>query len=104
MLKPEDLDGLKLVDPENLATEGQVRAALENAYVQGSQGWGVRGDVAVILQLARNLRCALHLAAETESMSIKLAEAQNKLKGVQLELGRVKKQRDALEEKVAVTL
>lgn len=102
MLRIEDLEGLKIVDAANFASEIEVRDALENAYVQGSQGWGVRRDVAVILQLARNLRVQIELASTAETLreeavraGCAYAELQNKLKGMQLELGRVKKQRDA---------
>ncbi len=84
MLKLSDLDGLKLVQLTNFANVAEVDRALENAFTQGSQGWGVRPEVAIHLALAARLRDALVIA---ESLS----EAHNQLKAKQMELGRVRK-------------
>ena len=84
MMKIEDLEGVKLVNEEYLASEGEVRSVLENAFQQGSQGWGVRRDTGVILKLARDLKLALAMAQAAD-------EATRKLKGLQLENGRLKK-------------
>jgi len=84
MIKATALDGIKLVDENYIATDGETEAALEQAFQQGSQGWGVRRDQGVLLRLARDLKIALALAQDT-------TETQNKLKGLQLENGRLKK-------------
>ena len=83
-----DLDGLKLVtDDNNFAGPQQVDLAVESAIAQGSQGWGVQQDVAVLLSVLRDLAGA-QLIAQTAD------ENRRMLKGAQMELGRVKKQRD----------
>ncbi len=86
-IRIEDLDGVKLVNEENFAPEARVLNVLEEAYMQGSQGWGVTPETAIILHLVRVLRDALALADVSE-------ERQRMLKGAQMELGRVKKARD----------
>jgi len=88
MLTEKDLDGLKLVtDQSNIASTQDTQQALETAFQQGSQGWGVRREQSVILRLARDLKVALALAVQAD-------ENGRMLKGAQMELGRVKKQRD----------
>ena len=85
MLKIEDVNGVKLVtEVNNFASDGDVRNALEGAFVQGSQGWGVSGATAVLLSLARELKAALMLANVAD-------ENHRLLKGAQLALGRATK-------------
>jgi len=90
MIKATALDGIKLVDENYIATDGEVEAALEQAFQQGSQGWGVRQDQGVLLRMARDLKLALGLAQDT-------TETTNKLKGLQLENGRLKKKITVME-------
>ncbi len=96
-LKIEDVAGVKLVtDENNYASHGEVRNSLEGAFVQGSQGWGVSHDNAVLLTVARDLKEVLMLANVAD-------ENHRLLKGAQLELGRVKKQRSvALAERASL--
>ena len=90
MIKAEDLDGIKLVTEENnFASDDDTLNVLEAAFMQGSQGWGVTKETAILLRLARVLYAALKLA-ETADENARL------LKGAQMELGRVKKQRNTL--------
>ena len=84
MLKLNDLDGFKLVNIDYLATNDEVTAALKDAFEQGSQGWGVRPEVAVFLSLANQLRVQITLADVAD-------EAQRQLKGEQMGHGRTKK-------------
>ena len=87
-----DLDGIKLIsDPTYFMETDAVRMELENAYMQGSQGWGVRREVGVYLALARDLKIAMELAATADN-------AQRMLKGAQLEGGRLKKKIKSLED------
>ena len=88
MLKLNDLDGFKLVNINYLATNDEVAAALEDAFTQGSQGWGVRPEVAVFLSLANQLRVQITLADVSQ-------HAQNQLKGEQMAHGRTKKRLEA---------
>ena len=85
MLKLNDLDGFKLVNINYLATNDEVTAALKDAFEQGSQGWGVRPEVAVFLSLVSQLRVQITLADVAD-------EAQRQLKGEQMGHGRTKKQ------------
>lgn len=85
MLNSKTLDGVKLVQEDYFATDAECDQYLESAYVQGSQGWGIRRDMGVTLRLARDLKIALELASKAD-------EAQRTLKGLQLENGRLKKQ------------
>ncbi len=90
MIKADDLDGIKLVTEENnFASDDDTLNVLEAAFMQGSQGWGVTKDTAILLRMARVLYVALKMA-ETADENARL------LKGAQMELGRVKKQRDTL--------
>ena len=89
MLKLEDLDGIKLVNADYFATDIEAELAVEQAISQGSQAWGVRRDVGVLLKLARDLKIALALAATADQNG-------RMLKGAQLEGGRLKKQIEKL--------
>ena len=81
----KDLEGLRRVaSPAYLATIEDTRAALSAAFNQAAQGWGVGQDVSVILRLASELDAALPLAAEADELG-------RKCKGLELQLGRVKK-------------
>ena len=82
-IKLEDLDNVKLVRDENIASATEAIATVESACVQGSQAWGVRRDTGVILKLARDLKIALALAAATDA-------AQRALKGEQMSHGRTR--------------
>jgi len=86
----KDLDGVKLANEEYIATTPEVQDALERAFQQASQGWGVRREVGVFLALARDLKMAMHLAETAD-------EAQRMLKGAQMETGRLKKKIEKLE-------
>ncbi len=90
MLKLNDLDGFKRVNITYLATNDEVTAALKDAFEQGSQGWGVRPEVAVFLSLANQLRVQITLADVAD-------EAQRQLKGEQMGHGRTKKRLEAVE-------
>ena len=86
-----DLDGIKLIsDPTYFMETDVVRMELESAYMQGSQGWGVRREVGVYLALARDLKIAMELANTAD-------QAQRMLKGAQLEGGRLRKRIKKLE-------
>ncbi len=90
LIRLEDLDGLKLVQSENFAMSLDVGRAVEFAIQQGSQGWGVKSEVAVLLSVALELRNAL--------MQIeRITPVANAAKGAQMELGRAKKKMAKLE-------
>lgn len=94
MIKAADLDGVKLVfDEKYFATEEQVQLALEQAFTQGSQGWGVKREAAVLLVMARELRDSLELSTTAE-------ENARLLKGAQMSGGRLKKQVEGLQAKL----
>lgn len=97
MLKLEDLDGLKLVHLDYFATDADAELAVEQAITQGSQGWGVRREVGVILKLARDLKISLALAATADKSA-------RMLKGAQLENGRLKKQIEKLQAKLSAPI
>lgn len=91
MINEKILDGVKLVSDESyFATDAEVEGALEHAFQQGSQGWGVRREQGVMLRMARDTKLAYGLAKDA-------VENQNKLKGLQLENGRLKKRIAILE-------
>ena len=84
-----DLDGLKLLHSDDyIATIPETQQALEQAYVQGSQGWGVGQMQANLLRMAKELGRAL--IAED-----KYDEAFKALKAEQMTRGRIQKQLDA---------
>lgn len=92
MLTANQLDNLKLVtDLTVFANDKDTLDRVELAVQQGAGGWGVRRDDGVILRLARDLKLA-------SSMVEPLDECQRKLSGVQMENGRLKKQRDSLQD------
>lgn len=94
MLDKKILNGLKLVtNDEYFATDAEVEADLEVTFQQASQGWGVRRQQGVLLRMARDLKLALELAATA-------VDSTNKIKGLQLEGGRLKKQIAVLEGKL----
>ena len=83
-----DLDGLKLLHSyDYIATIPETQQALEQAYVQGSQGWGVGQMQANLLRMAKELGRAL--IAED-----KYDEAFKALKAEQMLRGRIQKQLD----------
>ncbi len=84
MITIEDLGALTLVNEENVASAAKTLDELERCFQQGSQGWGMRLSQSVILRLAQELRNAL-VIAETADKNHRT------LKGLQLEIGRVKK-------------
>ena len=84
-----DLDGLKLLHSDDyIATIPETQQALEQAYVQGSQGWGVGQMQANLLRMAKELGRAL--VAED-----KYDETYKALKAEQMTRGRIQKQLDA---------
>ena len=90
-MEAKDLDAVKLVDEDNLATIPEALEAIEMAVEQGCSSWGVNLKDAVTLRLTWELRNAL---IESEARS----KVHDKLKGEQLAHGRTKK---ALEEALA---
>jgi hypothetical protein len=91
MIELQDLEGIKLVtDRGYIASDQEVRQAVETAFQQGSQGWGVNQKDAVLLALAENLRDALLVSTEADD-NFRL------LKGCQMEGGRLKKRIAVLE-------
>lgn len=93
MIDKSLLDALKLVQEENFAPDHIIEADLDYSVSQGSQGWGVKRDTAVILGLAKALRDALDTAE-------KAVTDHGKLKGLQMENGRLKKQLKKFEDRV----
>lgn len=86
MITPEKLDNLKLITDESVfVSEKDTLDRVELAVQQGAGGWGVRRDDGVILKLARDLKLAGAMATQVD-------ESQRKLKGLQLENGRLRKQ------------
>ena len=96
MIELKDLDSLKLVRDENVANLRQTLAEIEHAITQGSQGWGVTEDHAVLLHVAGELRTALQGVATTDDAMVALEKAENALKGKQLELGRANARHDRM--------
>ena len=94
MIELKDLDSLKLVRDENVANLRQTLAEIEHAITQGSQGWGVTEAHAVLLHVTGELRTALQGFATKDAVLLDLEQTENKLKGKQLELGRVRKELD----------
>ncbi len=98
MIKLEQLNNLKLITDESVyRTEEQAVDRLELAVQQGIGGWGVRPDDGVILKLARDLRLALEMSKQQE-------ETFNKLKGTQMENGRLKKRLENVEAQLALAI
>lgn len=89
-LTATDLDGVKLIQRDNLPQLHEIQAALEHTYQQASQGWGVTREVGVYAFLATELREALEVAATAD-------ENFRMLKGAQMEAGRLKKKIEKLE-------
>jgi hypothetical protein len=86
MIKLEQLENLKLIVDETVyLSEQETLDRLELAVQQGTGGWGVRRDDGALLKLARDLKLALGMAEQQD-------ETYRKLKGVQMENGRLKKQ------------
>lgn len=95
MIRQEDLDGVKLVyDAEYIASDEITAQALEVAFSQASQGWGVSREHAVLLNVAQSLRESLKLSTTAE-------ENARLLKGAQMSGGRLKKQIEKLEAQLA---
>lgn len=94
MITKEHLAPVKLALDENFASPAEVVRAIEHAVQQGSQGWGVKPEVAVHLTLARALSKALDVAEDAD-------KDHRTLKGLQLENGRLKKQLSNTEEALA---
>lgn len=84
-----DVAGVKLADSNNFPPPYEVTAALDHAFAQGSQGWGVTREIGVYLFLARELHWALEIAETAD-------ENRRMLKGAQLETGRLKKKIEQL--------
>jgi|15BtaG_2_1085339.scaffolds.fasta_scaffold06568_2 hypothetical protein len=84
-LTKQDVAPAKLVDPANLPPLNEVQIMLEHAFVQGSQTWGVKREIGIILVLAQELLEALDIAQAADAN-------QRMLKGAQLETGRLRKQ------------
>lgn len=89
-----DVAGVKLADDSNFPPLYEVTAALDHAFAQGSQGWGVTREVGVYLTLARELHAALEIAETAD-------ENRRMLKGAQMENGRLKKKIEKIEAALA---
>ena len=96
MIELKDLDGLKLVRDENVANLRQTLAEIEHAITQGSQGWGVTEEHAVLLHVAGELRAALMDEKRALPVQAVLDDALRALKGKQLELGRANARHDRM--------
>ena len=88
-LTTQDLTGVKLVSDDNFAPLFEVRAAIDYAITQGSQGWGVTREAGVYNFLARELLTALEVATTAD-------ENHRMLKGAQLKLGKLEKKIEKL--------
>ena len=89
MISLQELDPLKLVtDENNIARDDQAMESFARAVDQGSQGWGVGMDEAVLLRFATELSRALALSEKYE-------ETQKALKAEQMRRGRTAKSLDA---------
>ena len=89
-----DVAGIKLAANENFPPLFETRAALDHAFSQGSQGWGVTREVGNYLNLAYALHEALEVSTTAE-------ENHRMLKGAQLENGRLKKKIEKLTAQLA---
>ena len=90
MINQKVLDSVKLVDGENIASDLRTEQAIDRAVAQGSQAWGVTMEDAVVLRLTKELQ-------ESQGQSSEVQELSNKLKGLQMEGGRLRKQIAVLE-------
>lgn len=93
-MKASDLDAVKLVDPDNMASEILTLEAVERAVEQGCSSWGCTQRDAITLRLTHELRQAL---LELEG----LQDVHNKLKGEQLAHGRTKKKLEEVLDTIA---
>lgn len=78
-------EALKLLNDDSLLVSETELSDFMEYLVQQSSGWGLRQRDRVALTLARK-------AAEGVAAIAELDETKRKLKGLQLELGRVRKQ------------
>ena len=98
MLDGKMLDGIKLVtNEEYFATDAETEFTLEQVFQQASQAWGIRREQGVMLRLARELKLAIGVAQGAQADD-------NKLKGLQLENGRLKKRVALLDGRAVVSL
>lgn len=98
MITPDQLENLKLITDETVyLNEKKTLERVELAVQQGAGGWGVRIDDGAILKLARDLKIAASIAAESEATF-------NKMKGTQMENGRLKKQLSNVEDQLKAAL
>lgn len=85
MIDNKVLEGVKLVSDESyFATSREVDGFLEQAFTQASQGWGINLTTGVTIRLAKEL-------LEAQEIATKAQDDHNKLKGLQLENGRLRK-------------
>jgi hypothetical protein len=86
-----NVENVKLVDLDQLATEAATAEAVELA-VQQAAGWGVSRSDSLLLRLAYELNRAQVEAEGAADLEIALDEAKRAGKGLQLQVGRLKKQ------------
>jgi hypothetical protein len=86
-----NVENVKLVDLDQLATEAATAEAVELA-VQQAAGWGVSRSDSLLLRLAYELNRAQIEAEGAADLEIALDEAKRAGKGLQLQVGRLKKQ------------
>jgi hypothetical protein len=86
-----NVDNVKLVDEDILAPSTMVEEAVEIA-VQDAAGWGCTIQAAILLRLAYELKQAQRGEDAAEKLASELDEATRQLKGLQLQVGRLKKQ------------
>lgn len=83
--RKEVLDQVKLVPADNMLDSISCYVYLQDVIDEGIRStFGMRVKDAIILRLANDLRVALELAAKSE-------ELERKVKGLQLENGRLRK-------------
>jgi hypothetical protein len=89
LLTANDLSEVKLIDEDNIASAQDVREHVSQVLLQGTGGWGVGLKDAIVLRLVKDLHAALEQADGAD-------ESARKIKGLQLENGRLRAQLNRL--------
>ena len=89
LLTANDLSEVKLIDDDNIASAQDVREHVSQVLLQGTGGWGVGLKDAIVLRLVKDLHAALEQADGAD-------EGARKIKGLQLENGRLRAQLNRL--------
>lgn len=91
----EVLDQVKLVNADNIMDSVTAYVYLQDVIDEGIRStFGMRTKDAIILRLANDLRVAIESAGKAE-------ELERKIKGLQLQLGRLRKKHEQDETKSA---